>query len=179
MFNTLFKKKLTNQQLANIFVNGIIEVVDRGFGEVKSLIEDDPAFHHSPDLSNAADGHFAMIVIVGNMKLLENAISTDKITAVQPIIYNHLSDMLGMDNREFISYFKEYESLMSRINHPSKVILYGMSKTMFVKYKLNKYQDRFFRSMDTPNPLFLKRMDEIMKNFIWNWDVFFKRYKIN
>jgi hypothetical protein len=32
--------------------------------------------------------------------------------------------------------------------------------------------------MQAPNPLFLKRMDEIMGNFIWNWDAFFKKYRI-
>ena len=54
-----------------------------------------------------------------------------------------------------------------------------MSKAMFYKYKLNDCQDDYFKNMDSPNPLFLKRMDEIMKNFLWNWEAFFKRYKIH
>jgi hypothetical protein len=33
--------------------------------------------------------------------------------------------------------------------------------------------------MQAPNPLFLKRLDEVMANFIWDWDVFFKKYKLS
>ena len=50
---------------------------------------------------------------------------------------------------------------------------------LHVKYKLNEFQDEYFRRMQAPNPLFLKRMDEVMVNFIWNWDAFFKKYKMN
>jgi hypothetical protein len=32
--------------------------------------------------------------------------------------------------------------------------------------------------MQAPNPLFLKRMDEVMINFVWNWDAFFKKFRI-
>jgi hypothetical protein len=32
--------------------------------------------------------------------------------------------------------------------------------------------------MQAPNPLFLKRMDEVMANFVWNWDAFFKKFRI-
>lgn len=179
MLNTIFKKKVNNEQLANIFINGIFGVIDKGFIEVKSLIEEDPAFLSAPDLSNASDGHFTMIVLVGNMRELENNIPPERLDVVQSLICRSLADLFQMELNQFMSYLKEYESLMNRVNHPSKVVLYSMSKAMFTKYKLNEYQDQFFKSMDTPNPLFLKRMDEIMKNFIWNWEVFFKRYKMH
>jgi hypothetical protein len=32
--------------------------------------------------------------------------------------------------------------------------------------------------MQCPNPLFLKRMDEIMEKFILNWDAYFKKFKM-
>jgi len=43
---------------------------------------------------------------------------------------------------------------------------------------LNDFQDEYFKRMQVPNPLFLKRMDEIMGNYLWNWDAFFKKYRI-
>jgi len=43
---------------------------------------------------------------------------------------------------------------------------------------LNEFQDEYFKRMQAPNPLFLKRMDEIMVNFIWNWDAFSKKFKL-
>ncbi|RFC54671.1 hypothetical protein [Brumimicrobium aurantiacum] len=178
MLNTLFRKKVSDEQLANVFVNGVLGVIDKGFEEVKFIMEEDPAFQKKPNLSNASDGHFAMIVIVGNLKSLGDSFSSKKLSTLEPLIYEKIADAFEMTVSELEEHVKDYSSFMSRVNHPSKVTLYSMSKSMFYKYKLNDSQDDYFKSMDSPNPLFLKRMDEIMKNFLWNWEAFFKRYKI-
>lgn len=178
MLSTIFKKKVSDEQLANVFVNGILDVIDKGFVEVKSIMEEDPAFSKKPDLSQASDGHFAMIVIVGNMESVGEFFSSSQQRNIEPLVFTRLAESFQMDEHKFRGYFKEYSDFMARVNHPSKVTLYSMSKAMFHKYRLNQYQDDYFKSMDSPNPLFLKRMDEIMKNFLWNWEAFFKRYKV-
>jgi hypothetical protein len=53
-----------------------------------------------------------------------------------------------------------------------------MSKALFFKYNLNEFQDVYFKNMQAPNPLFLKRMEDLFYYFIWDWDVFFKKYKV-
>jgi hypothetical protein len=53
-----------------------------------------------------------------------------------------------------------------------------MSKAIFHKYELYEYQDDYFKKMQAPNPLFLKRMDEIVSNFVWDWDAFFKKFRL-
>jgi hypothetical protein len=58
-------------------------------------------------------------------------------------------------------------------------MVYAMSKGIFDKYMLYNFQDEYFKRMQAPNPLFLKRLDEIVENFVWDWDVFFKKYKLN
>ncbi|HLW29749.1 MAG TPA: hypothetical protein VKX29_02755 [Brumimicrobium sp.] len=178
MLSAIFKKKVSDEQLANVFVNGILEVVDKGFEEVRLIMEEDPAFVHRPDLSKVADGHFTMIVIVGNIRSLGDSFSSKQQNNLEPLIFQRLADSLGMEESEFRSHFNEYSNFMNRVNHPSKIVLYSMSKAMFYKYRLNACQDDYFKTMDSPNPLFLKRMDEIMRNFLWNWEAFFKRYKI-
>ncbi len=178
MLSTIFKKKVSDEQLANVFVNGVLDVIDKGFEEVKFIMEEDPAFLEKPKLGNATDGHFAMIVIVGNINALGNSFSSKKLLSLEPLIFEKLATAFEMTKNELETHVKDYSSFMRRVNHPSKVTLYSMSKAMFYKYKLNDFQDDYFRSMDSPNPLFLKRMDEIMKNFLWNWEAFFKRYKI-
>jgi len=65
------------------------------------------------------------------------------------------------------------------VNHPSKNTLYGMSKAVFHKFHLNDYQESYFKNMRTPNPLFLKRMDDVLNNFLWDWEEFFKRHKLH
>lgn len=178
MLNSIFKKKFTDDQLANVFVNGVLQAVDKGFDEVAAMIEEDPAFVHPPNLRAARDGHFTMIVIVANVRYLQDSFSPEQVKALENVVFSKFADAFGMEEDQFLKYFKSYSSFMSRVNHPSKSVLYSMSKGVFYKYKLNDCQDDYFRRLDCPNPLFLKRMDEIMKHFIWNWEAFFKRYKM-
>ena len=67
---------------------------------------------------------------------------------------------------------------MNRVNHPSKNMLYAMSKAMFYKYELNDHQVEYFRNLNTPNPIFLKNLDDVMSNFLWDWDAFEEKYKV-
>ena len=176
--NTIFKKKLSDEQLSNIFVNGVLEAIDNGFDEVVSFIKEDSVFVSPPPFSNVSDGHFTMIVLVGNIHFLGENFEPDQAVKLEELVKEKLAGAFEMEVDDFNSYLKEYKTFISRVNHPSKNMLYGMSKAMFHKYKLNDYQDDYFKKTACPNPLFLKRMDEVMENFIWSWDEFFKRFKM-
>ena len=62
MFSTLIKKKLSDNQVANIFINAIFDCVDKGFCQVAALINEDPVFVESPNISENASGEFGLIV---------------------------------------------------------------------------------------------------------------------
>jgi hypothetical protein len=179
MLSTILKRKLSDNQVANIFINAIFDTVDNGFKEVAQLINEDVAFVQSPNLAENENGEFGLIVIVGNLSFLESTIDAEQAGRVEKIIFEKLSKIYDMSELDFSRLIRDYQSFISRVNHPSKNMIYGMSKAVFYKYKLNDFQDEYFRRMQAPNPLFLKRMDEVMGNFIWNWDAFFKRYKLN
>jgi FTR1 family protein len=121
----------------------------------------------------------ALIVIAANLSSLESTFDADQAVRVEQMIFEKLGKIYSMSTAEFQTLAREYQSFIARVNYPSKNLVYGMSKAMFEKYKLNDFQDDYFRRMQAPNPLFLKRMDEVMANFIWNWDAFFKKYKMN
>ena len=178
MFSTLTKRKLTDNQVANVFINAIFDSVYHGFSEVASMINEDSAFVQSPSISLENNGEFGMIVLVGNLSFLESTFEADQAERVENIIFDKVSKMYEMDHLSFRNLIREYQSFIMRVNHPSKNWIYGMSKAVFHKYNLNEFQDEYFRRMQAPNPLFLKRMDEVMSNFIWNWDAFFKKYRI-
>lgn len=178
MLGTLIKRRLSDNQVANVFVNALLEVVDNGFKEVAALINEDQVFVTSPNIQPHQDGEFAMIVIVGNLSFLESTFEADQAYRVEKLIFEKLGKLYGMSEVNFSNLVREYQGFISRVNHPSKNMIYGMSKAIFHKYKLNDFQDEYFRRMQAPNPLFLKRMDEVVQNFIWNWDAFFKKYKI-
>ena len=178
MIRSFLKRKLTDNQLANIFVNGLLEVIDNGFKDVSSLINEDSAFESSPGISPEANSEFTLIVIVGNLVTLESSFDSDQAHRVEQLIYQKFAAIFSMSESSFSTLIKDYKNFITRVNHPSKNMLYGMSKAIFHKYNLNDFQDEYFKRMQAPNPLFLKRMDEVMSNFIWDWDVFFKKYKL-
>ena len=178
MFSTLIKRKLTDNQVANIFINALYDSIDNGFSEVAQLINEDLAFTTSPNIDKDNNGEFGLIVIVGNLSYLESTFDADQAERVETIIFEKLSKFYDLDANAFKIIVKEYQNFILRVNHPSKNWIYGMSKAVFHKYKLNEFQDEYFRRMQAPNPLFLKRMDEVMGNFVWNWDAFFKKYRI-
>jgi len=178
MFRTLIKKKLSDNQVANIFINAIFDSVDQGFKEIASLINEDPVFVSPPNIEPNASGEFGMIIIVGNLSFLESTFDADQASRVEALIFKKLSLVYDMDEEAFVKLIRGYQKFISRVNHPSKNWIYGMSKAIFHKYRLNEFQDEYFKRMRAPNPLFLKRMDEVVSNFIWNWDAFFKKYRI-
>ena len=178
MFSTLIKRKLTDNQVANIFINALYDSIDNGFSEVAQLINEDLAFTTSPNIDKDNNGEFGLIVIVGNLSFLESTFDADQAERVESIIFEKLSKFYDLDANRFKIIVKEYQNFILRVNHPSKNWIYGMSKAVFHKYKLNEFQDEYFSRMQAPNPLFLKRMDEVMGNFVWNWDAFFKKYRL-
>jgi hypothetical protein len=177
MLRSFLKKKLSDNQLANIFVNGLLEVIDNGFEEVASLINEDPAFDYSPDIAPSESDEFTMIIIVGNIVQLESHFDYQQALSVEGLIIQKLAPIFGLTESNLTSLISEYKSFISKVNYPSKNVLYGMSKAIFHKYALNDFQEEYFRNMQAPNPLFLKRMDEVVTHFIWNWEAVEKKYK--
>lgn len=159
-------------------MNGILEMVEKGFGEVAQMINEDPAFITSPAIPETKNGQFSMVVLVANLSYLESTFEVEQAVRVEQLIFEKLGQMMQSDASEAEQTVREYQKFMQRINHPSKNMIYAMSKAVFHKYDLNDFQDEYFRRMQAPNPLFLKRMDAIVGNFLWDWDAFFKKYRI-
>ncbi|MBI3133786.1 MAG: hypothetical protein HYZ14_03840 [Bacteroidetes bacterium] len=178
MFGLLVKKKLDHNRLANVFVNSLNEAVESGFQDIADMINDDPAFVHHPGVNaDFADG-FLLIVMVGNLRYLDTHFEPEDAREIRSKIIEKVAAVYEMNTADFEKIVNEQDSFISRVNHPSKNTLYGMSKALFHKFNLNDYQEVYFKSMRAPNPLFLKRMDEIMLNYLWDWDAFFKKHRL-
>ncbi len=176
---TLFtKKKLTKDKVANVFVNSIIDVVDEGWADVCELINFDPSFVESPGITRDDSDKFLMIVFCANLKFLPKYFGREDESELKFKIVEKLSIAFAMDEEKLYKYVKDYDGFMTRVNHPSKNVLYSMSKTVYHKYRLNNYQEDYFKGLNAPNPLLLKRLDEVMENFIWDWDAFLDKYKV-
>lgn len=179
MFGTILRKKVSDDKLANVFINGLFNTVDNGFPVVAEFINEDCSFVTSPNIKSNNSYEFSLILLVGNLSFLESSFDAEQADRVEKLIFQKLAGVYEMEVYDFKSLIKDYKNLICRLNHPSKNMIYGMSKAIFDKYALYNYQDEYFKRMQAPNPLFLKRLDEIVENFVWDWDAFFKKYKLD
>ncbi len=179
MFAIFGKKKIKEDVVANIFVNSILETIDNGFPEIVGILNDAAEFTTSPNLSEKDNDRFTLIVIAGNLAYIPMYLSHSKDERIIRLIFSKLSKVFDVDQERLESVIKEYQTYLSKINHPSKNTLYAMSKAIFGKYELYDYQDEYFKNMKSPNPMLLKRLDEAMENFLWNWETFNQKHYIS
>lgn len=178
MLSILTKKKISEDKTATVFVNFLLTLADQGFPEVASFFNEDPEFATHPSVSPDSSSEFLLIVFAGNLKFLSERFPDYQGARMTELILSKLSQALGNDKITLKKTISDYQSFMARVNHPSKNTHYAMSKAIFHKYNLNPHQAEYFRNMNTPNPIFLKRLDEVIAQFIWDWEAFTKKYKI-
>ena len=63
MLKSLLKKRVTEDKMANIFVNSLIHSVDEAFPQVAALINEDPVFNVSPSLIETDSDKFLLVVM--------------------------------------------------------------------------------------------------------------------
>jgi hypothetical protein len=136
MFSSILKKKLSEDQVSNIFINGIFDVIDRGFELVAGAINEDPCFISSPSIDTKNVNEFALIVITGNIIEMERLFDGQSGTRVINLVYDKLASVYKMEELEMRQLIQDYKSYMKRVNIPSKTTLYAMSKAVFHKYGL-------------------------------------------
>lgn len=171
MFTKIFgKKKLKEDKLANIFVNTTLQTVETGFADIVGLIKDSPEFIATPDIDAEDDSKFMLIVIAANLKEIPRHLEAHQDNRMINLIITKLSAVFDVEFDKLEGILREYQSYLGRVNHPSNNNLYAMSKALFFKYELGQYQEDYFRNMNAPNPLFLKRLDEAMGIFLFNWE---------
>jgi len=176
---TLFgKKKLTEEKVANIFINGIQTLIDEGFEDVIGLINDSPEFLTSPNISSDDNGAFTEIVLAGNIQTISGYFDAGQDKRIIQRILEKFSELYETDKMVLAKMISDTRSFMMRKNHPSKSVTNAMARTIFCKYELNQYQEKYFKSLDSPNPIVIQRLKSAMENFLWNWDALLDRYKV-
>jgi hypothetical protein len=178
MFGLAIRRKIDEDQLSNIFVNALLEAVENGFEDVATAINEDPAFSQSPNIQPKAFNQFLLIIITANLNYLQQNSEIENIAGLERKIIAKYANIFDQKEADFQKLIDDMSRFISQVNYPSKNYLYGISKAIFYKYQLNDFQESYFQTMNSPNPLFLKRMDEITSHFLWDWDSFFKKHKL-
>jgi AraC-like DNA-binding protein len=176
---TLFgKKKITEEKVANILVNSLITTVEESFPEVAAFINQSPEFAESPHIDGNDYGRFLMVVICGNFNTIPEHFQDGHDREIIRLSIDKFAAVFGLSSSEFARKVKDYKEFMCKVNYPSKNNLYAMSKTVFHKYHLNDFQHEHYKSLNHPNPIFMKNLDEVMKNYLRDWKMFTERYKV-
>ena len=179
MLGTLLgKKKLTEEAVSELMVNSILNAVATNFPDVTGLINDDVDFVERPNIEQDDGYQFLLIILTGNICFIPKFFESGKDKRIIEYIISYASDVLGYEKRTFAKDISECKKMMSRINYPSKNTVYAMSKAIFYRYDLNDFQEKYFKTLRSPNPKFLKRMDDVVKLFIFNWAFFLEKHKV-
>jgi len=153
-------------------------MVDEGFPLVAETINEDEEFEIRPNISEADSDQFLLIVLAGNLKFIPNYFGDYKDIRMIDKITKKTAHALGVEAEELQRAIIKMQKYLTRVNHPSKNTRYAMSKALFYRYNLNQYQQEYFRNMNAPNPIFLKKLDEVLSHFIWNWESFLDHYRV-
>jgi hypothetical protein len=178
LLNWLSKKKLTDEKVANIFVNSSFETVEKGWPEVASMINASPGFETSPDLDEKDYGLFLMIVVSANLSLVPKYFEPGVDRAIIKRCCAKFGLALGIPKNDFAHKVKEYKEFMKKINHPSKNNVTAMTRAVFYKYGLIDKQDVYFKDMNVPNPIIMKNLRDVMEHFAWEWDDICDNYRV-
>ena len=178
MFDIFFKKKITEEKLIDYFVFSTVKMVDETFADVADLIIHDTEFKTKPQIDPTNIDPFLWVVITGNMKFIPRYFNDYQDIRLMEDANRKFSRLLDIPIDIFKAEIKKNSQLFSRLNHPSKNTVYAMSKAVFHKYHLGQYQDEYFKNMDSPNPIFLKHLNEVMEQYLFNWEQFVDDYKI-
>lgn len=179
MIATLFgKKKVDEEKAATIFVNAILRLTEQGFASVVAELQESPEFVKKPDFGPGDDELFAQIVLAGNLMELPQHVDAGHDRRITSLAISKFAVVFNSTGAEMEKDINELKSYMGRINHPSKNTVYAMSKAVFHKYDLFRYQDQYFRDVKAPNPIILKRLNGLMCWMVWDWAEYQEHFRI-
>ena len=179
MIATLFgKKKITEDKLANAFINGMLELTAEGFPTIAAELNESPEFEVAPAIKDEDDIAFALIVLAANLTEMQRILGPGLDKRMFALSISKFAQAIDGDATTVERRVKEIQGRMDRLNFPSKNTVYAMGKVLFHEYDLFCFQDSYFREMRAPNPIILKRLNGLMGYFIWSWTEVAENYRV-
>lgn len=170
MIGTIFgKKRISEDKFANVFVNAVVALTEQGFPNIVSELEEAPEFVTRPVFGPGDDELFALILFAGNLMEAPKHLPAGQDQRLAQHAYSKFAPLQDMSAAELETETIAMQRFMGRINHPSKNTVYAMSKAVFHKYDLFRFQDAYFRELRSPNPIVLGRVNKMMQYCLWDW----------
>ena len=94
------------------------------------------------------------------------------------IIDEFIESLEGREHDLTLEQINNYEEYILSLDVIINDLPKSMATAIFNKYGINNFQIDHFQKINTPNPIIIKSIEEITKNYIWNWPDFFEKYKM-
>ena len=78
-----------------------------------------------------------------------------------------------------IERFLDYENYFNDLIIKHEFMISAMAHAIFEKYKINDFQGDLFRKKNKPNPVFLTELKNLLSHFIWNWEDYLQKNKLD
>ena len=72
----------------------------------------------------------------------------------------------------------QYESYFGDLLNEFDSEIDAMAFAIFEKYNINDFQGTLFKRKNKPNPIFISEMKNLLKHFIWNWEEYLQKNKL-
>lgn len=178
LFSWMKRRKLTEEQVAALFVETTFETVEQGWPEIAAFLNENPTFVQRPHVDPEDYGRFLMIIVSANLQLIPEHFEQGIDRHIIQHICAKFARELGISTEAFTSKVKQYRAFMKQINRPSKNLVTAMTRAIFYKYHLNQFQEPYFRDMNTPEPNIQRELRGLMAHFLWDWDAFTESYRV-
>jgi len=179
MISTLFgRKKISEDKLANVLVNSVVRAIEPGFPLIAEELNEAPEFIQSPDIHELEAKPFALIIMAGNLMEIVPHLNAGQDRRLTTLAVSKFAVTQGEPTIEMDERIRSTQALIKRVNAPSKVTLYGMSKAIFAQYDLYQFQEPYFRDLKAPNPVLLKRINDLLENFLFCGEELCEQFRI-
>ena len=147
MISTLFgRKRITEEKLANAVVNRVLDLTERGYPLVVEELQEAPEFTARPVFGPGDDELFALIVLAGNLLDAPKHLPSGQDRRFIAHALSKYGAAMDIPASELETEVIALQRFMERVNHPSKNTVYAMSKAIFHKYDLFRFQDTYFEA---------------------------------
>ena len=173
------KKKVKLQSIVDIYCGALDDVISNGFIEIKDFINNNNNLENNPNLKNEDIKWFRIIIFLGNLNDLKSHFEEQEVLKLRNLIVENIFIDLN-DSQKILAVesFLQYESYFSDLLIEFSSEIDAMAYAIFEKYNINDFQGTLFKRKNKPNPIFISEMKNLLKHFIWNWDEYLQKNKL-
>ncbi len=173
------RKKIKVEEAIDLYVSVLNEVIENGFIEIKDFINNNNNLESNPDIKDEDVKWFRMIILLGNLNLLGQNFESQEAIDIRVLILDRILSLIDKNLDLAMEQFLHYEDYFKQLLSENEDVPKTMAIAIFEKYNINDYQGDLFKRKNTPNPVFLHELKNLLRHFIWNWEDYLKKYKIN